>query len=298
MRPWLPIAALLFARAAFAQVPVTGRVIDETGAAVSGARVEFHSPEFTGAASSDRAGNFHLTLPAPGDYAIRADRLGFFRFQAKPAPFDSARELTITLNHQQEFSERIDVTASSPAIDPTQPSEHKELDNTEIQTVPYPAQQDYRNALPMNDGIVQDNAARPHVNGARTSQTNYTLDGFNLSDPVTGRLDARLNIDSIQAMDLQTSRFAAENGRGAAGVVDLHTKMGDDTLRFAGTNIIPGISNSPGRSRRAAPGFTTAWTSSIATIPSMASPTARTVPPASPGATSPASRSTLPPPTS
>jgi Carboxypeptidase regulatory-like domain len=239
-------AVLLLACAASAQIPITGRIVDETGAPVPGARIEFQSPEFTVAASSDRAGNFLLTLPAPGNYAIRADRLGFYRFQAKPTPFDAAREFTIALNHLQEFSERIDVTASSPAIDPAQPSDHKELDNTEIQTVPYPAQQDYRNALPMIDGIVQDNSARPHVNGARTSQTNYTLDGFNLSDPVTGRLDARLNIDSIQAMDVQTARFAAENGRGAAGVVDLRTKMGDDTLRFAGTNFIPGISSDGG----------------------------------------------------
>lgn len=243
---WLVFVLFLVTQAASAQIPITGRVVDETGAAVGGVRIEFHSSEFTLAASSDRAGNFQVTLPAPGDYGIRADRLGFYRFQAKPVAYDSARELTITLNHQQEFSERIDVTASSPAIDPTQPSAHKELDNTEIQTVPYPAQQDYRNALPMNDGIVQDNSARPHVEGARTNQTNYTLDGFNLSDPVTGRLDARLNIDSIQSMDVQTSRFAAENGRGAAGVVDLRTKMGDDTLRFAGTNFIPGISSDGG----------------------------------------------------
>ncbi len=220
--------------------------MDETGAAVAGARVEFRSTEFSAASSSDRAGNFQVTLPEAGSYSIRAERHGFFLFTAKPAPFEAAREVTVTLNHLQEFTERLDVTASSPAIDPTQPSQHQELDNTEIQTIPYPAQQDYRNALPMNDGVVQDNTARPHINGARTSQTNYMLDGFNLSDPVTGRLDARLNIDSIQSMDVQTSRFAAENGRGAAGVVNLNTKMGDDTLRFGGTNFIPGFSTDGG----------------------------------------------------
>lgn len=246
MRAWLVPVVLVLVRGAFAQVAVSGRIVDETGAAVAGARVEFRSVEFTAVASSDRAGHFILSLPAAGEYSIVAERLGFYRFTAKAARFEAAHELTITLNHQQEYSERVDVVASSPAIDPAQPSDHKELDNTEIQTVPYPAQQDYRNALPMNDGVVQDNAGRPHVNGAQTSQTNYTLDGFNLSDPVTGRLDARLNIDSIQSMDVQTSRFAAENGRGAAGVVDLKTKMGDDRLRFAGTNFIPGFSTEGG----------------------------------------------------
>jgi len=35
----------------------------------------------------------------------------------------------------------------------------------------------------MMDGVVQDNAGRAHFNGGDTSQTNYTLDGFNVSDP-------------------------------------------------------------------------------------------------------------------
>src|ERR1051326_1349848 len=150
------------------------------------------------------------------------------------------------MNHQQEFADHIDVTYSAPAIDPQQTSERKELNNTEMQSVPYPAPQDYRNALPMLNGVVQDNAGRPHFNGGETNQTNYTLDGFNISDPVTGRLDTRVNIDTIRAVDVVASRFAPENGRGAAGVLDLKTKMGDDRFRFAGTNFIPGISNDGG----------------------------------------------------
>lgn len=229
-----------------AQTPVTGRVVDETGAAVDGARVEFRAAGAVTAASSDRAGNFRVLLPGPGEYTIKAERLGFYLYQGKPRAFDTASELTITLNHVQEFADKIDVTYSPPAIDPAQPAARSELDNQEIQTVPYPAPHDFRNALPLFDGVVQDNSGRPHFNGGQTNQTNYTLDGFNLSDPVTGRLDARINIDTIQSMEVQTSRFSAENGRGSAGVLDLKTKMGDDRLRFAGTNFVPGISTDGG----------------------------------------------------
>jgi hypothetical protein len=231
-----------------AQVAITGRVVDETGAGVDGARVELRGAAGTPlAASSDRAGNFRMALPAAGEYSIKAQRLGFYLYEGKPRPFEpGTSELTVTLNHLQAFSDKIDVTYSPPAIDPAQPAERRELDNTEIQTVPYPAPQDYRNALPLMDGIVQDNAGRAHFNGGQTSQTNYTMDGFNISDPVTGRLDTRLNIDSIQSMEVESSRFSAENGRGSAGVLDLKTKMGDDRFRFAGTNFIPGISTDSG----------------------------------------------------
>jgi hypothetical protein len=146
----------------------------------------------------------------------------------------------------QEFSEKVDVTDSPPPIDPQQTSDQKELVNAEIQAIPFPASQDYRNALALMNGVVLDNAGRPHFNGGDTNQTNYTLDGFNISDPVTGALEARLNVDTIQSTDLESSRFSAENGRGSAGVLDVKTKMGDDHWRFGGTNFLPSFSTDGG----------------------------------------------------
>jgi hypothetical protein len=237
------IAACLASAALYAQVAIAGRVVDENGAAVGGARVEWRATDGgMVTASSDPAGNFRASLPAAGEYTVRAERLGFFVFTESRRAFEAGpHQLTIRLNHLQEFADRIDVTYSPPAIDPQQTSERKELTNTEIQGVPYPAPQDYRNALPLLNGVVQDSAGRVHFNGGDTNQANYTLDGFNISDPVTGRLEARLNIETIQSMDLENSRYAADNGRGSTGVLDLKTKMGDDRWRFGGTNFIPGL---------------------------------------------------------
>jgi hypothetical protein len=232
-----------------AQVSIAGRVVDENGTGIGGARVEFRGSDnpLPVVASSDPAGNFRTSLPAAGTYAVRVERLGFFLYTKLAQSFEpGANQLTVRLNHQQEFADRIDVTYSAPAIDPQQTSERKELSNTEIQAVPYPAPQDYRNALPLLNGVVQDNAGRAHFNGGDTNQANYTLDGFNISDPVTGRLEARVNIDTIQTMDLENSRYAADNGRGSTGVLDLKTKMGDDRFRFAGTNFIPGVTSDNG----------------------------------------------------
>lgn len=243
------LGLLLACAALSAQISITGRVIDDTGAAIAGARIELRrsATSIPTVASSDPAGNFRLNLPEAGEYSIRAERLGFYLYQGPSQPFSSSTaDLTITLNHLQEFSDKIDVVYSPPAIDPKQAADHKELDNTEIQAVPYPAPQDYRNALPLMDGIVQDNLGRAHFNGGETYQTNYKLNGFNIADPVTGRLETRVNIETIQSMSAEGSRFSAENGRGSAGILELETKMGDDRLRFGGTNFIPGISTDGG----------------------------------------------------
>jgi len=240
--------ALCLCEGARAQVAIAGRVVDETGEGVPGARVELRAAEGPPlATSTEWTGDFHLRLPAAGDYAIRAEREGYYVFREAAHPFaESPTQLIITLNHQREFYERVDVTDSPPTIDPQQPAQHKEVDSTEMLAVPYAAPADYRNALPLVDGVVQDNAGRFHFNGGDSNQAAFTLDGFNLANPVTGQLDARINIDSIQSMNVESSRLSAENGRGSAGALDIATKMGDDRWRAGATNFIPGISTQSG----------------------------------------------------
>ena len=137
-----------------------------------------------------------------------------------------------------------------PGIDPQQPADKRTLTNTEIQAVPYSAPQDYRNALQLMNGVYPDNSGQFHFNGAAVNQTNYTLDGFNISNPVTGQLDTRINIDTMQTIELMSGRFTADSGRGSGGVLELTTKIGDDHWRFVGTNFIPSIATEWRLSRR------------------------------------------------
>lgn len=233
--------------AAQAQLTISGRVVDETGEGVAGARIEMRGADSAApvVASSDLAGNFKFTMTA-GTYQILAERQGFYLFRGQQIFDSSLSQLVITLNHRQEYSERVDVTASPPSIDPQQPAERKVVDSSEVESVPYPGSQDYRNAARLLDGMVLDDSGGLHLNGAASSQTAYSLDGFNIANPVTGLLDARVNVDSIQFMNVESSRMSAENGRGSAGALELESKTGDDRLRFNGTNFIPGFSTMGG----------------------------------------------------
>ena len=242
------ILFLLPALYAQSQVLVNGRVIDENGVAVEGARVELRAAQGEAvSAISAKAGKFSVRLEQPGEYRVRAEREGFFRLAGSAASFkEGPNQLTVTLNHLHEFTESVDVVYSPPVIDLDQTTERKQLNTVEILTVPYPAPQDLRSAFPLFNGVVQDTGGRVHVAGAATDQTNYSLNGFNISDPVTGRFEARLNIDTVRSLDLETSRFSADKGRASAGSVNVETKMGDDRWRFGGTNFIPGVSTDGG----------------------------------------------------
>src|SRR5713101_6402801 len=182
---WQPLAA--------AQVSVAGRVVDENGVSVPGVKVEAVSGATRTSAITDSAGAYNLEASSPGEYEIRAEHEGFFIYSGKSVSLrEGSNQLTITLNHLQELTESVEVKYSPPVIDPQQPDEQKQLNNVEILAVPYPAAQDMRSALPLMPGVVQDAGGNLHFNGGATDQTNFTLNGFNIADPYTGRLDARL----------------------------------------------------------------------------------------------------------
>jgi hypothetical protein len=241
----LPALALCLAGLAAAEVTVTGRIADENGVAVAFARVELRAGanETPAIATSDIAGGFTLRAGAPGEYLIHATRLGYFVFDGRAELRDGPNQLHLELNHLQDFFQSVDVAYSAPTIDADQTAEQKQLTSVEILEVPFPASQDLRNALPLLPGVVQDAAGRLHFNGGATEQTNFSLDGFNISNPVTGRFEARLSIESARTLDVESARYSADKDRGSAGSVDIRTNMGDDRWRFGATNFIPSVSS-------------------------------------------------------
>ena len=254
MRPTLvsitfgALLALCLTVRATAGVNITGRIADENGLAIASAKIELRiapsAPAFT--ATSDVAGAFSLRIETPGEYLIHAERPGFFVYNGRSDLREGSSQLHLTLNHLQDFFQSVDVAYSPPLIDPDQPAEQKQLNSVEILEVPYPSSQDLRYALPMLPGVLQDVNGAVHVNGGASGQTNYTLDGFNISDPVSGEFHARLNIEAVRSVDLDSSRYSADKDHGSAGSIDLKTGMGDDIWRFGATNFVPSVSSEGG----------------------------------------------------
>ncbi|HXJ73705.1 MAG TPA: TonB-dependent receptor, partial [Candidatus Dormibacteraeota bacterium] len=89
--------------------------------------------------------------------------------------------------------------------------------------------------------ITRDNLANLHVAGARSGETQYLLDGFEIGDPVNGQLTARFNVDSTRAAEVQTGNIGASSPHSGANILSLETPEGDDRWRFGTTNPAPGI---------------------------------------------------------
>ena len=84
------------------------------------------------------------------------------------------------------------------------------------------------------------------MNGGAEEQVLYTLDGFMINDPLTGRLESRLSVEAVRAFELRSGSLPAEYGKGAAGVFAVRTEPGADKIRYTGTNFVPGLEQHKG----------------------------------------------------
>ena len=216
---------------------------DETGLAVPSVRIELQAPPPAAPVrcETDFAGRCEFTNLPAGTYELSAEKAGYYALHQPDVQVGTAQNLEVTLTHQREAYEVVNVTESAPAIDPTQVATREELTGTEIIDIPYPASHDYRNALFFVPGVTTDQYGQAHVAGAETYQTLVLLDGFNVSQPTNGQLLVRSSVESFRSVEVSPSREPAEYGKGSGGTLALNTRMGDDHFRATSTDFTPSI---------------------------------------------------------
>ena len=235
-----------------AQVRLAGRVTSETNTPIAGARITAEGEALSGTftTTSDPTGSFALLLPQAGEYSIKIDREGFYvhtvpALLISAASGDAARELHVELQTIHEIRSSIEVTDQPGMVDMDRTAPQTTLSGKTLFDVPFPDQNSLRSGLRMIPGVVQDSAGSVHLFGGAESAAQYTFEGFEMNDPLTGRFDARLSLEAIQSVDV-TPQSGAESGRGEAGTMAIHARTGGDEFRYSGTNVFPGINTGNG----------------------------------------------------
>ena len=219
-----------------------GRVLDENNAPLSGAEVTLRLESVERRGFADPTGAFNITVPRNGEYSVRVSLPGYFDLQNRKiglAP--GLNELTLVLSRVRDMLESLDVSGVASVIDLDKTVRDQKLTGAELLQAPYRNNNDLRNAMRILPGIVQDNQGGIHINGSPEQQVLYTVDSFNITDPLTGKFESRLSVEAVQSMSVLSGPVPAEYGKGAAGVLAVNTKNGDDHLRYSATNFIPGV---------------------------------------------------------
>lgn len=238
----------LFCAIALPQVRFNGQIISSTQQPINAARVLLKPSDGPVLqTNSDVRGQFLFLLLRPGEYLLTVERDGFFPIRDRPLDLSrSADGALLTLEPLRELREAVEVSAAPVGIDMDTASSQQAVTANQIINTPYPNTNDFKQSLRLIPGVVRDNRGGVHVNGAGEDQVFYTLNGFNISDPITGRFEARLSTESVQSAEIASGNLSAEYGKGSAGTLAIRTNSGDDKLRYSATNFFPGIENRKG----------------------------------------------------
>jgi TonB dependent receptor/Carboxypeptidase regulatory-like domain len=216
-------------------------VMDENGVPVPAAQLTLvrADTQTVVRGETDSKGRHGFTELRAGIYRLKIEKQGFYASESQIVNVGESDKIEVTINHEQEVRDSVNVVNSPPTIDLAKTSAGDELSSMEIVNIPYSSGRDYRNILPYVPGIVRDNSGNVHINGAASNQINSQFDGFSTSHPATGLLELRVSPDALRSIDVKSSRYSAEYGKGSAGILNLTTGMGDDRYRFAITDFIP-----------------------------------------------------------
>jgi hypothetical protein len=224
-----------------ASTSLRGLVTDPTGAAIPGATVAIVNSA-NGArvdAVTNTQGEYSLQQISPGTYKITATASGFGKF-ITTAQLLVAQPATVNMKLQVSVDvTSVDVSAATETINTTDATIGNAINNETIMQLPSEGRNP-QTLLALQPGVLfigsstaSTESRNGVVSGARSDQTNITLDGLDNNDQVnpaafTGVL--RTSLDATEEFRVTTSSSNADTGRSSGGQVNLVTKSGTNQI--------------------------------------------------------------------
>jgi hypothetical protein len=244
------LAACLFVTfSAYAQIGTTslrGTVIDKTGASVSDAKVSLDSAgqAFHRDMQTNDRGEYEFVALPPGTYVLTVDKAGFRKFEQKSVQLlvNSPATNNITLEVGAQ-SQTIEVSAQAVTLNTTDASLGNAFNENQIKQLPLEGR-NVPDLLSLQAGVVYT-SNRPDVptfdtrsgavNGARSDQTNVTLDGVEVNNAGGSAFTSVLpvTLDSVQEFRTTTSNYNADQGGSSGAQVSMVYKSGTDSFHGA-----------------------------------------------------------------
>jgi hypothetical protein len=242
--------ALLCACTAIAQTQfgtITGRVVDNSSALVSGATVTLTNVEqqTTREAKSGPEGNYTFASIAPGKYKITVQKEGFVRVE-KSIVVNVADRLTADIELKVgSTSEVLTVEASTVQVNTTSGDVAHTITSAQIQDLPLLTKNPYAliglaaGAVDTAGGTGDARGQGFAVAGQRTSSISYLLDGGENNETFITGPSALVPNDSVEEFKVQSNNMTAEFGRSAV-VTNVVTKSGSNAFHGSGSEYYRG----------------------------------------------------------
>src|SRR5712692_7084754 len=222
-----------------------GTVTDPSGSAIPGATVVIDNAESktTRTATTGDVGDYTFPVLPPGTYTLTVTATGFARYQQTNIQLLVNTPSTANVRLKVgTTSETITVTSEAPALDLVDASLGNSFDQTQVREIPLEGR-NVPDLLSLQAGVAytgnrpdidkDQDTRNGSVNGARSDQSNITLDGVDVNDQSNGYAFTSvlpITPDSVQEFRVTTSNYNADQGEGSGAQVSLITKSGTNNF--------------------------------------------------------------------
>ena len=233
----------IFVSSALAQTgtsSVRGIVLDRSGAAVAGAKVTVsnNGQALQRETQTDDSGEYRFLALPPGTYTLTVEKAGFRKFQQTDLSLPV--NVAVTSNVKMDVgstSEKVEVSAQSETVNTTDASLGNAFSEVQVKELPLESR-NVPDLLSLQAGVmytghnpdidVDVDTRSGAVNGARSDQSNVTLDGISVNDKGAHAFTSVLpvTLDSVQEFRVTTTNYGADQGVSSAAQVALVTKSG------------------------------------------------------------------------
>ncbi len=239
---------LAFSTLILAQTSTTslhGTVYDAKGAVVSGATLTITNPAtgFSRATKSDSQGNYQFLELPPAKYELAVDASGFATMKQSGVELQVASPATLNITMQVTGGTiTVEVSGTTPLVNTQDATLGHAFGADQIADLPFEGR-DPAGILSLQTGVVftgnsthissASDSRAGAVNGARSDQTNITLDGVDNNDQLEGTAFTgaiRAPLDSLEELKVTTSNSDADTGRSSGGQVSEVTKSGTNKV--------------------------------------------------------------------
>ncbi len=218
-----------------------GIVYDPKGSLVAGASLVLTNPAtgFTQTTKSDGQGGYQFLELPPAKYDLSVSAPGFAERKESGIELVVATPATLNVTMQVTGGTiTVEVAGTAPLVNTQNASMGHAFEADQIADLPFEGR-DPGGILSLQTGVTFTGNS-PHlagssdsragsVNGARSDQTNITLDGVDNNDQLLGTAfqgAVRAPLDSLEELKVTTSNSDADTGRSSGGQVSLVTKSG------------------------------------------------------------------------
>ena len=247
---WMSL--LLLGGAALGQTSTTslqGTVTDPSLAAVGSATVQLENADskVQRSATTDAQGEYRFQFLPPGTYILKVSASGFGRYEKKGLQLLVSTPATVNVQLQLgQASQSVTVSEEAPALNMVDASIGDTFNEIQVKQLPIEGRNVpdllslqagvayIGNRADMNKEAAKDNDTRNGaVNGARSDQSNVTLDGVDVNDQGAGYAFTSVlpvTLDSVQEFRVTTANYNADQGQGSGAQVALVTKSGSNNF--------------------------------------------------------------------